>query len=125
MTVILLHELATYAPPLLERLRAVLSTQPGADSQRLLARAVFDERATPRMVLTGQFSSGKSSLIKAMTDGAANVVIDSDIATNDVQEYTWDGAVTLVDTPGVQSGLRDHDMLAEEAISTANFVLFV
>jgi hypothetical protein len=65
MTQILLHELATQAPPLLARLRAVLSTKPGPESDELLARALFAERSTPRMVLTGQFSSGKSSLVKA------------------------------------------------------------
>src|SRR4051794_19503152 len=125
MTPILLHELATQAPPLLERLRAVLSARPDRESDELLARAVFDERSTPRMVVTGQFSSGKSSLVRALTDGAADVVIDSDIATDEVTEYTWDGAVTLIDTPGVQAGVREHDRLAEEAISTADFVLFV
>jgi hypothetical protein len=125
MTQILLHELATQAPPLLERLRAVLSARPDRESDELLARAVFDERSTPRMVVTGQFSSGKSSLVRALTDGAADVVIDSDIATDEVTEYTWDGAVTLIDTPGVQAGVREHDRLAEEAISTADFVLFV
>lgn len=125
MTRILLHELATQAPPLLGRLRAVLAAKPGAESDALLARAVFEERSTPRMVLTGQFSSGKSSLVKALTDGAADVVIDSDIATDDVTEYTWDGAVTLIDTPGVQANVREHDRLAEEAIATADFVLFV
>ncbi|MGY1631862.1 GTPase [Geodermatophilus sp. SYSU D01186] len=125
MTRILLHELATQAPPLLERLRAVLSGRPGRESDELLSRAVFEERSTPRMVVTGQFSSGKSSLVRALTDGAADVVIDSDIATDEVTEYTWDGAVTLIDTPGVRAGVRDHDRLAEEAISTADFVLFV
>ncbi|MGY1714222.1 GTPase [Geodermatophilus sp. SYSU D01106] len=125
MTQILLHQLATQAPPLLQRLRAVLAVKHGPKAEELLAHAVFEERSTPRMVLTGQFSSGKSSLVKALTDGAADVVIDSDIATDEVTEYTWDGAVTLIDTPGVQANVREHDRLAEEAITTADFVLFV
>src|SRR4051794_13825770 len=66
MTQILLHELATQATPLLERLRAVLSAASGSTAHDLLARAVFEERATPRMVVTGQFSSGKSSLVQAL-----------------------------------------------------------
>ncbi|WP_374460247.1 GTPase [Microbacterium sp.] len=77
------------------------------------------------MVLTGQYSSGKSSLIKALTDGAVEPLIDADIATGEVTEYEWDGAVVLVDTPGVQSGLRSHDELAMDAIGNADFILFV
>ncbi len=77
------------------------------------------------MVLTGQYSSGKSSLIRALTDGAVEPLIDADIATGEVTEYDWDGAVMLVDTPGVQSGLRSHDELAMDAIGNADFILFV
>ena len=77
------------------------------------------------VVGTGQYSSGKSSLIKALTDGAVQPLIDADIATGEVTEYEWDGAVVLVDTPGVQSGLRSHDELAMDAIGNADFILFV
>lgn len=76
------------------------------------------------MVLTGQYSSGKSTLIKALTDEAAEVVIDSAVATDQVQVFDWDGLVDLVDTPGVQAGLSEHDRLAEEALRTADLVLF-
>ena len=48
------------------------------------------------MVLTGQFSSGKSKLITALTDRAVEPVSDADIATDDVREYLWDGAVVLL-----------------------------
>ena len=77
------------------------------------------------MVLTGQFSSGKSKLITALTDRAVEPPSDADIATDTVTAYQWDGAVVLVDTPGVQSGLRTHDDLALSAIGDADFILFV
>ncbi|NRQ50406.1 GTPase [Aeromicrobium stalagmiti] len=77
------------------------------------------------MVLTGQFSSGKSKLITALTDRAVEPASDADIATDTVTSYPWDGAVVLVDTPGVQSGLRSHDDLALSAIGDADFILFV
>jgi hypothetical protein len=125
MTKLLVHELATQAPPLRDRLCAVLAGHGGMEAQQLLARAVFDERPKPRMVLTGQFSGGKSTLIKALTDRAVNPKIDADISTGEVTEYPWDGEVILVDTPGVQSGLRTHDELALEAIGNSDFILFV
>lgn len=125
MTTVLAHELPARAQELMSRLHGVLRPVPGPLAADLLARARIEARETPRMVLTGQFSSGKSSLIKALTDGGVDPVIDADIATDDVTEYEWDGAVVLVDTPGVQSGLRDHDELAVGAIGEADFILFV
>lgn len=77
------------------------------------------------MVLTGQFSGGKSKLIEALTDGAVVPGSAADIATDKVTEYAWGGAVVFVDTPGVQSGRRTHDELALGAIGKADFILFV
>jgi hypothetical protein len=125
MTDILVHELPGQTEALMERLRTLLETVPGASADEYLRRAVIAPADRPRMVLTGQFSSGKSSLIKALTDGAVDPAIDADIATDDVTSYEWDGAVTLVDTPGVQSGLRTHDQLASDAVASADFILFV
>ncbi|GAA1622738.1 GTPase [Actinoplanes couchii] len=123
MTNVLVHELPARARELMSRLQDVLRSDDRATE--LLARARLQSRDRPRMVLTGQFSSGKSSLIKALTDGAVDPVVDADIATDTVTEYEWDAAVVLVDTPGVQSGLRNHDELAVSAIGDADFVLFV
>lgn len=125
MTKVLIHELPGQSERLLARLQAVLGEAPGNVAGGLLARATNHHTEKPRMVLTGQYSSGKSSLIKALTDGAVEPVIDADIATGEVTEYEWDGAVVLVDTPGVQSGLRSHDELAMDAIGNADFILFV
>jgi hypothetical protein len=125
VTNVLVHELPSCAQELMLRLRRVLQSDSGALAGELLARARIRPRQKPRMVLTGQFSSGKSSLIKALTDGDVDPVIDADIATDDITEYEWDGAVVLVDTPGVQSGLRSHDELASGAIGDADFILFV
>ena len=51
-------------------------------------------------------------------------MIDSAVATDKVEVFDWDGLVDLVDTPGVQAGLWEHDELAEEALRTADLVLF-
>ena len=125
MTNILLHDLPSGAQELMARLQRVLQSSSGAHAAELLSRARIDLRQKPRMVLTGQFSSGKSSLIKALTNGTVDPAIDADIATDGVTEYEWDGAVVLVDTPGVQSGYRSHDELAHGAIGNADFILFV
>ncbi len=125
MTKVLIHELPEQTQLLITRLRSVLEAVSASAAGEMLQRARIDQREKPRMVLTGQYSSGKSSLIKALTDGTVEPVIDADIATDAVTEYPWDGAVVLVDTPGVQSGLRSHDELALDAIGRADFVLFV
>lgn len=125
MTKVLVHELPEKTLALMERLCGLLASASSADAAGLLQRAHIEHHDKPKMVLTGQYSSGKSSLIKALTDGAVDPVIDADISTDEVTEYPWDGAVVLVDTPGVQSGLRNHDELALDAIGDADFILFV
>lgn len=125
MTDVFVHELQAKAQPLLDRLGEVLraSSHPAADA--LLARAVIEPHAKPRLVVTGQYSAGKSTLIKALTDAAVSPVIGADISTDTVTEYDWDGLVSLIDTPGVKAGIRHHDELAKEAIGNSDFILFV
>ena len=125
MTTVLVHELPEQSQTLLMRLQSVLASRQGPLAASLLARAQVMPREKPRMVLTGQFSSGKSKLITALTDRAVEPPSAADIATDTVTTYPWDGAVVLVDTPGVQSGLRNHDDLALSAIGDADFILFV
>lgn len=125
MTQVLVHEYRVLAEALGRRVRAVLARRDTDEARALAAQAVPVAHETVRLVLTGQFSSGKSSLIKALTDGAAEPLIDADVATDEITQYDWDGAVTLVDTPGVQSGLREHDELALAAVGDSDLILFV
>jgi len=64
-------------------------------------------------------------LINALTDGAAKAETGVDATTDDVREYRWGEDVLIVDTPGVQSGHKEHDERAEDAIVGADLVLFV
>lgn len=121
---LLFHAAPAAIRRLSQRLTELLDELPSDERSRFLGILVVDEHERPRMVLTGQYSSGKSTLIKALTDEAAEVVIDSAVATDQVQVFDWDGLVDLVDTPGVQAGLSDHDRLAEEALRAADLVLF-
>ncbi|WFP49304.1 50S ribosome-binding GTPase [Methylomonas sp. EFPC3] len=88
------------------------------------ARELIGTETPLRLVLLGEFSAGKSSLISALT--GADVKIDADVCTDTISEYSWQG-LTLVDTPGIQAqGVEtDHDRIAREATVKADLVLFV
>jgi predicted GTPase len=125
MTKIWMHELAAAAGPLMDRLRSVLAQTDTSAARELLGRAQIEEHERPSMVLTGQFSGGKSTLIEALTDRAVRPPTGADYTTDEVTEYAWSGAVTLVDTPGVKSGVRTHDELAKDAVANSDFILYV
>lgn len=71
----------------------------------------------------GQYSSGKSTIIKALT-GDNDIVIDSDIATGKVTTYEW-GGVLLNDTPGLKTGEREeHDAMTLEAVKHSDLLMY-
>lgn len=125
MNGLFLHDVPVEATRLRKLLIAELNPLSPLDAEPLLARLVTHERRVPSLVFTGQHSSGKSMLIKALTDGRAEVVIDADVATDRITRYDWDGSVALVDTPGVQAGIPEHDELAWQALQAADLILFV
>lgn len=86
--------------------------------ERLLAKAPL------RLVLTGEWNAGKSSLINALT--GADMKIDADVCTDVNASLDWQGLV-IMDTPGIQAQGSDteHDRLAREATVGADLVLFV
>jgi hypothetical protein len=74
-------------------------------------------------VATGQYGAGKSTILGTLT-GDESIVTGADVTTTQVAEYRW-GDVLLVDTPGVQAGRPEHDDRAEQALRSADLVLFV
>ena len=124
MSQLVFHEAQAVALGLADRLRALIEALPAGPRQA--AASALDPRIheTPSLVLTGQFDSGKSTLIKAITDGHVDPRIDSDVVTAKAESFDWDGFLTLVDTPGVQAGSDDHDEEAERALIQADLVLF-
>ncbi|MEC5193202.1 MULTISPECIES: GTPase [unclassified Arthrobacter] len=124
MSVNLFKESSAATRELGKELRGILGELDPAVAQPLLDRLSVDSHSTPLLVFTGQYSSGKSTLIKALTDGAASVVIGSGVTTDAVEEFDWEGDVRLVDTPGVHAGRPHHDDLAEKALQKADLVLF-
>lgn len=124
MSVILYKESSSTIRELGDELRGVLAELDPTVGQPLLDRLSLNTHPTPLLVFTGQYSSGKSTLIKALSQGAADVVIGSGVTTDTVEEFDWDGDVRLVDTPGVHAGRPHHDDLAEKALQSADLVLF-
>ena len=77
-----------------------------------------------RIVFAGQYSAGKSSIIKMIT-GDDTVATGAKITTQETHTYEWNG-LEIVDTPGVHTSLRpDHDEISYKAIASADILVFV
>lgn len=124
MADILHHDLPLRADELGRDLQAVLDAMPPQPTGDPLPVLQLERGDHSSLVFTGAYSTGKSSLIKALTNGEADVVIAADIATDRVSEYDWNEVVTLIDTPGMHAGLAEHDAIAEDALIRADLVLF-
>lgn len=124
MNDLLYHSAPAVARDLSERLITLIGSLRPDEVPRLQRMLAVDEHERPRLVLTGQYSSGKSTLIEALTDGEYQIPIDSAVTTDRVEVFAWDGLVDLVDTPGVQAGRQEHDERAEDALRSADLVLF-
>lgn len=75
------------------------------------------------IAFVGQYDAGKSTILRALT-GRSDIVIDSDVCTDKVTAYDWNG-VRLLDTPGVHAGYPDHDETTYAAIDRADLLVFV
>lgn len=124
MNVNLFKESSATARGLGKELRGILAEFDPVVAQPLLERLAVEAHPTPLLVFTGYHSSGKSTLIEALTDRAFNIPIGSGVTTDQVTDYDWDGDVRLVDTPGVHADRPEHDERAKQALQAADLVLF-
>lgn len=77
-----------------------------------------------RLVFAGQYSAGKSSILKMLT-GRNDIAVGAGITTQQVHTYDWNG-IEVVDTPGIHTELRpDHDEASYQAIASADMLVFV
>lgn len=84
----------------------------------------LDTEHVLNIVFVGQYSAGKSTIIKMLT-GNEDIEIGVAITTQKYTPYIWNG-IEIIDTPGIQTGLReDHDKITEEAIKKADLIVFV
>ena len=83
-----------------------------------------DVKRNVKIVFVGQYSAGKSTIIKALT-GNDDIAVGEGITTQNSSIYQWNG-LEIVDTPGIATGLRkDHDEIAKKSISQADLLIFV
>ena len=75
MTGIEIHDLPVKAEELAGRLRSALEESGRTELRDLAVQVVISDRPKPHLVFTGQFSSGKSTLINALTDGQASLAV--------------------------------------------------
>ena len=77
-----------------------------------------------KLVFAGQYSSGKSTILKALT-GIETIETGIKITTQEPHTYEWNG-MDVIDTPGIGSGLRpEHDALSLQAIAEADLLIYV
>ena len=112
---------------LLERTERVLKDAP-FDKLRDLAqrvpRKVAPNDESVQVVFAGQYSAGKSSILRVMTE--EDIEVGAGITTRQAQKYDWDDEIRIVDTPGVHTGIRpDHDEITYKEISKADLLIFV
>ncbi len=82
-----------------------------------------DDSGKIKLVFVGQYSAGKSSIIKMLT--GEDVAIGAAITTQDSTPYEWNG-LEIVDTPGIHTELRpDHDEITYDQINHAALLIFV
>ena len=94
----------------------------GIDSSRL-PKIFPDDSGKIKLVFVGQYSAGKSSIIKMLT--GEDVAIGAAITTQDSTPYEWNG-LEIIDTPGIETELRpDHDEITYEQINHAALLIFV
>ena len=76
-----------------------------------------------KLVFVGQYSSGKSSIIKMLS--GIETEIGAGIKTQEAHTYNW-GDLEIIDTPGIHTELRpDHDEKSYYEINHAALLIFV
>lgn len=89
-----------------------------------LPTTVFDVEKPISIVFVGQYSAGKSTIIKALT-GIKDIETGEGIKTLKTHSYNWNG-IEVVDTPGINTTIRpDHDDISYRAIAKADMLVYV
>ncbi len=141
------HDLIAEEQALLGRLSTALETYPGTpDDQAAVRRASEQLHALFLLVVVGEFNAGKSAFINALvgapvmpegvlpTTSVINLLrhgeaVSERILADGVIERRHPAAfledITVVDTPGTNAIIREHEALTQEFVPTSDLVLFV
>ena len=82
----------------------------------------FLKRGFLTIAFIGEYSSGKSTIISALTN-RRDIKISADIATDETTAYDWN-SIRIIDTPGLFTERKDHDEITYDAIRQANLLVF-
>lgn len=83
----------------------------------------YDEDGPIKIVFAGQYSAGKSTILKALT--GMDIEIGHGVTTESATPYEWNDLL-VVDTPGIRTGIRpDHDEISMAAIASADVLVYV
>jgi len=85
-------------------------------------RSKIEESRNFTISFVGEYNSGKTTIINLLTDN--NFPTDSDVATQKPEEIDWNG-ITVIDTPGLGSGIAEHDRLTEEWLAKSDILVYV
>ena len=83
-----------------------------------------NDRQKLSIAFVGQYSSGKSTIISAMT-GNKHIKIDANVATDTVSKYDWHDII-LMDTPGILAGkVERNDEATKNALKESDLIFYV
>lgn len=86
--------------------------------------SAFDGDKPVSLVFAGQYSAGKSTILKALT-GIKDIATGEGITTQEAHGYNWNG-IEVIDTPGIHTTLRpDHDEISYKAIANSDLLVYV
>lgn len=112
---------------LLVEARNLLSKAPSLKVKELaktIPQKLLGDDSPIRIVFAGQYSAGKSSIIKALT-GREDIEIGEGIVTSKITDYNFDDII-ITDSPGIHTELRpDHDELTYHAIAGSDLIVYV
>ncbi len=123
-----LEQYAAQAISLFDESRKVIMSSGFAQSEDL-AKRVPESMFGPTgkklsVVFAGQYSAGKSTLIRLLT-GNDNIKVGGGITTQKSASYDWNG-IQVVDTPGISTEhIKEHDIEAKDAISKADLLVYM
>ena len=75
------------------------------------------------LAFVGEYNAGKTSIINILTGN--NFSVSSTVATQDANEIQWKDNLTIIDTPGLGSGLTEHDEITSKWLSKADLLVYV
>ena len=124
MTNFQLEDFTTRGGKLLDSTRRIFSEYADLGLKFLpLPETMKPAEGAIKLVFVGQYSSGKSSIIKMLS--GIETEIGAGIKTQEAHTYTW-GDLEIVDTPGIHTELRpDHDEKSYYEINHAALLIFV